>query len=363
MAYLRLLVQADDGLAFERIINLPKRGLGDTTLQRLHQFAREQGISLPKAARFAIEQDTGEIQLRAGAKTALRQFFIDLDRWRLNLDTMSHVDVIKQMLDESGYTEIWLQDKSPDAQTRLENIKEFVQAISQFDTLGGFLEHVSLVLDTNNPNTDDMVTVMTLHAAKGLEFETVFLAGWEEGLFPHPRALNEAGGSGIEEERRLAYVGISRARTRAIISYAYQRRQPQGWQSAQPSRFIREIPSEVVIHQNPGGGDVRDMLVHEVTATMMHDIRAHQPNGGHRSAWASGGGSAHLYSAAAEKALRPKAARPESMLVTHSFKTGDVVSHEKFGQGKVLAFEGDKLLIQFEAHGLKKIIASFVDLV
>jgi DNA helicase-2/ATP-dependent DNA helicase PcrA len=363
MAYLRLLVQSDDGLAFERIINLPKRGLGDTTLQRLHQFAREQGISLPKAARFATEQTTDEIPLRAAARTALTQFFVDLDRWRSSLETMSHVDVVKQMLDESGYTGMWMQDKSPDAAGRVENIKEFVQAISQFETLGGFLEHVSLVLDTNNPNTDDMVTLMTLHAAKGLEFETVFLAGWEEGLFPHPRALGETGGSGLEEERRLAYVGISRARTRAIISYAYQRRQPQGWQSAQPSRFIREIPIEVVIHQNPGGSDVRDNQMYGITANSIRDQGREQYGresraSSDRQPW---GNSSHLYDSTAAKALKPRSAQPESLLTTHSFKTGDRVSHDKFGQGAVLAFEGDKLLIQFETHGLKKIIASFVD--
>ena len=367
MAYLRLLVQSDDGLAFERIINLPKRGLGDTTLQRLHQFAREQGISLPKAARFATEQTTDEISLRAAARAALKQFFVDLDRWRAALETMSHVDVVKQMLDESGYTGMWMQDKSPDAAGRVENIKEFVQAISQFETLGGFLEHVSLVLDTNNPNTDDMVTLMTLHAAKGLEFETVFLAGWEEGLFPHPRALAEVGGTGLEEERRLAYVGISRARTRAIISYAYQRRQPQGWQSAQPSRFIREIPTEVVIHQNPGGGDVRDNQMYGITASSMRDQGNSQYGqqygrdsraSSDRQPW---GNSSHLYDSAAVKALKPRSVQAESLLVTHSFKTGDRVIHEKFGQGAVLAFEGDKLLIQFETHGLKKIIASFVD--
>jgi DNA helicase-2/ATP-dependent DNA helicase PcrA len=205
-----------------------------------------------------------------------------------------------------------------------------------------------------------------LHAAKGLEFEIVFLAGWEEGLFPHPRALGEAGGTGLEEERRLAYVGISRARKRAIISYAYQRRQPQGWQSAQPSRFIREIPTEVVIHQNPGGGDARQNQ-YGITASSMRDQGSNHYGSQHgresravtdRQPW---GNSSHLYDGAAEKALKPRAAQAESLLTTHSFKTGDRVSHEKFGQGNVLAFEGDKLLIQFETHGLKKIIASFVD--
>ena len=263
---------------------------------------------------------------------------------------------------------MWLNDKSPDAAGRLENIKEFVQAISQFDTLAGFLEHVSLVLDTNNPNTDDMVTVMTLHAAKGLEFETVFLAGWEEGLFPHPRALSEVGGAGLEEERRLAYVGISRARTRAIISYAYQRRQPQGWQSAQPSRFIREIPNDVVIHQNPDGGDARHNQMYGITASSMRDLGSHSygaqynrelRSSNNRQPW--GNSSSHLYDHAAAKALQPRVVQAESLLATHSFKTGDRVRHEKFGCGNVLAFEGDKLLIQFETHGLKKIIASFVD--
>ncbi|MDP3372080.1 MAG: UvrD-helicase domain-containing protein [Candidatus Paracaedibacteraceae bacterium] len=377
MAYLRLLVQADDGLAFERIINLPRRGIGDTTLQRLHQFAREQGISLPKAARFATEETTDEIPLRGASRTALRQFFVDLDRWRLSLETMSHTDVIKQMLDESGYTNMWLQDKSPDAAGRLENIKEFVQAISQFETLGGFLEHVSLVLDTNNPNTDDMVTLMTLHAAKGLEFDTVFLAGWEEGLFPHPRALGEAGGHGIEEERRLAYVGISRARKRALISYAYQRRQPQGWQSAQPSRFIREIPSSVVVHINPGGTDANDFGPNKSSSygNRGDNYGAGQYNGGYerpvtavnmrdeygnKKSYYKDNQSSN-YNPAAAKALTPRTAKAELLSVNHTFKTGDRVFHEKFGQGDVLAFEGDKLLIQFDANGLKKIIASFVE--
>lgn len=377
MAYVRLLVQSDDGLAFERIINLPRRGIGDTTLQRLHQFAREQGISLPRAARFAVDDASDEIQLRGASKTALRQFFVDLDRWRLCLETMDHVEVIKLMLDESGYTGMWLNDKSPDAAGRVENIKEFVQAISQFDSLAGFLEHVSLVLDTNNPNTDDMVTIMTLHGAKGLEFDTIFLGGWEEGLFPHPRALGEAGGHGIEEERRLAYVGLSRARKRVLISYAYQRRQPQGWQSAQPSRFIREIPSDVVVHLNPGGLNAQSPNnygnhSHGTTATNMRDTygnnngRNTYGNGNsygrennYKKASYDNGSSA--YNPAAAKALAPRTSKAMPLTISHAFKTGDRVFHEKFGEGNVLAFEGDKLLIQFDANGLKKIIASFVD--
>ena len=359
LAYVRVLVQPDDGLAFERIINLPRRGIGDTTLQRLHAFARAQGISLPKAARFIIEQNTHEIPLQTKARAALRQFFDDLDRWRNALQVQSHVDVIQIMLDESGYTGVWLSEKSPDAAGRLENLKELVQALAQFETLGGFLEHVSLVLDANTDNTDDMVTLMTLHAAKGLEFDTVFLAGWEEGLFPHPRALAESNGSGLEEERRLAYVGVSRARVRVNISYAYQRRAPQGWQSAQPSRFIREIPEDVVVHQNPSGLDAhRDMA-----PVMSHHLqnKNNWSNPASREAHFYQDKSSYTPKSSYGNALKQRVPVAESMHVTHSFKTGDRVMHAKFGGGVVLAFEGDKLLIQFEEGGLKKIIADFVE--
>jgi DNA helicase-2/ATP-dependent DNA helicase PcrA len=201
---------------------------------------------------------------------------------------------------------------------------------------------------------------MTLHAAKGLEFDTVFLAGWEEGLFPHPRSLAELNGTGVEEERRLAYVGLSRARKRAIVSYAYSRRAPQGWQSAQPSRFIFEIPSEVVVHHKVGGLDAYDGGSHNNIHAFPNESRSLYNNP--RPQYAGNGsrfdGRKSSYPAAKPRTINSKDAL--STLVTHSFKTGDRVFHDKFGGGNVVAFEGDKLLIQFDANGLKKIIADFV---
>lgn len=342
LAYLRFLSQPDDALAFERIINIPKRGIGDTTIQRLHTFARSQGISLPTAARFAAEQQLEDVPIQKKARAALCQFFLDFDRWRALLETQPFVDVIKTLLDESGYTGMWLLDKTPESTGRLENIKEFVQALTQFESLVGFLEHVSLVLDTNNNSDDEMVTLMTLHGAKGLEFDTVFLAGWEEGLFPHPRSFSQEYNIGIEEERRLAYVGISRARKRSIISYAYRRRAPQGWQMAQPSRFIYEIPQDITVHFAPTGSPIE-----KKNSSGINDF---------------GGSFNQSKSISMYPISQNKQAKKDSisLITTHSFKTGENVFHEKFGDGKVIAFEGDKLLIQFPELGVRKIIANFV---
>ena len=310
LAYLRLVIQGDDGLAFERIINTPRRGIGQTTIQTMHILAREQGISLPRAARYYSQTARGAVG------TNLRQFFENLDRWRSLLDTEPHVEVVKMILDESGYTTMWREDKSADAPGRLENLKELVTAIGQFQYLPGFLEHVSLVMENNQQSQQDMVNLMTLHAAKGLEFETVFLAGWEENLFPHPRALHESGQAGLEEERRLGYVGISRARQRAIISYALQRRMYQGgFQMAIPSRFIKELPDAHMLH------------VHANGQTSQHR-------------------NTQLHSAA-----------PKTL---HNFEIGDRVFHQKFGYGEILDFDGDKVGIDFEHSGHKKIIADFI---
>jgi len=311
LAYFRLVVQGDDGLAFERIINNPRRGIGQTTVQTMHILAREQGISLPRAARYYAQTTA-----RGAIGTNLRQFFENLDRWRSLLETDPHVEVVKMILDESGYTAMWRQDKSADAPGRLENLKELVTAIGQFQYLPGFLEHVSLVMENNQQSQQDMVNLMTLHAAKGLEFDTVFLAGWEENLFPHPRTLNESGQAGLEEERRLGYVGISRARQRAIISYALQRRMYQGgWQMAIPSRFIKEIPNAHMQHIHANGQESQQQ-------------------------------NAQIHSAA-----------PKTL---HSFEIGDRVFHQKFGYGEILSFDGEKVDIDFDHGGHKKIIADFI---
>ncbi len=317
LAYLRLVVQPDDGLAFERIVNTPRRGIGQTSIQAMHMLAREQGISLPRAARYYAESVA-----RGAAGTNLRQFFANLDRWRALLETDPHSEVVKIILDESGYTTFWRQDKSADAPGRLENLKELVHAIEEFQSIPGFLEHVSLVMDNNQQNQQDMVSLMTLHAAKGLEFDTVFLAGWEENLFPHPRAMQDNGQAGLEEERRLGYVGISRARQRAFITYCLQRRLYQGgWQMAVPSRFIKEIPTAHVDHIQANGTTLRKGHISARTAPSISSVIP---------------------------------------LTLHGFEIGDRVFHQKFGQGKIINLEGDKADIEFDHAGPKKIIVDFI---
>ncbi len=324
LAYLRLLVQPDDGLAFERIINVPKRGIGNTTVQAIHILAREQGISLSRAARYYAE--TAE---KGAARVPLRKFFLDMDRWRSLLDQEPHVEVAKIVLDESGYTAMWREDKSADAPGRLENLKELVRALQEFEYIQGFLEHVSLVMDNNQQAEREVVSLMTLHSAKGLEFNVAFLAGWEEGLFPHPRALQDSGDSALEEERRLGYVGISRARKKAVVTYCFQRRMHQGWQTAIPSRFIKEIPLAHSVHINANGGEVSAAPASFHRAPVV-DFRNSKPS------------------------------FLDKTITLHSFQIGDRVFHQKFGYGEVMELEGDRLDIEFDEAGSKKIIADFV---
>lgn len=316
LAYLRLIVHPDDGLAFERVINTPKRGIGTASLQLIHMYAREQAISVSKAARILCETD----EIRGGARTSLRKFFMDLDRWREQAGRVTHIDIAKIVLDESGYTSMWMEDKSADAPGRLENLKELVKALEAFESLQSFLEHVSLVMDNAQVGKEDMISLMTLHSAKGLEFDTVFLAGWEEGLFPHPRSMDENGQEGLEEERRLAYVGLTRAQRRSIVTFCLNRRSYQGWQFATPSRFIQELPPEHIIVVKPNGNQTQ--------------------------------------------ALQETVSEDEESYITlntsHGIRMDDRVFHQKFGYGQVLSVEGDQLHVNFDKAGLKKVMASFV---
>ena len=240
VAYLRVIAQPDDDMAFERIVNLPRRGIGPATMQILHGLARARRISLTASVVRLL--DTDELQPRA--RTNLRGLFEDCERWRGLADTAPPAELAAQVLDESGYTAMWKASKALEAPGKLDNLKELVAALDDYDSLGDFLEHVSLVMDNVASNDGEKVTLMTLHSAKGLEFDTVFLPGWEEGLFPHPRALDEGGTGGLEEERRLAYVGLTRARRRVLVSFASSRRLYGQWQSAVPSRFIGELPPD-----------------------------------------------------------------------------------------------------------------------
>jgi len=339
LAYLRLVHQSADSLAFERIVNLPRRGIGDTSLRALHRLGRQQTISLVESARRLVETD----ELRPAARRALIGFLGDLDRWRGFAETLSHVELTERVLDESGYTAMWQADRSPDAPGRLENLKELVVAMAEFENLGGFLEHVSLVMEAAEDDSAEKVSLMTLHSAKGLEFDYVFLPGWEEGVFPHQRALDESGGAGLEEERRLAYVGLTRARLRAFVSYAANRRIHGLWQSLIPSRFVDELPKGAV-----------ERFV---------DAGLYGSGGG-------GSGGGEWPRGLAEPMRRPMrgfSRGPEPRLVTastssggRSYAVGQRVFHLKFGYGSVTAAEGDKLEIAFDKAGSKRVMASFV---
>ena len=319
LAYMRIVVQPNDSLAFERIVNTPKRGLGTSTLQTLHQYARMEEISLTEATLRLIETD----ELRGKARTALQGLLYDISRWRKQLDTTPHGELARIILDESGYTAMWQADKSPEAPGRLENLKEFANAIDEFESLPLFLEHVSLVMENTSGTSSEMVNIMTLHSAKGLEFNTVFLAGWEEGIFPHPRAMGEKGDAGLEEERRLAYVGITRARERAIITFAANRRVHNQWQASSPSRFIQELPPEHT-EQVKVGGQAHPFI-----------RRVSVPK------------------------LREKEALPRPLIETE-FHLNQRVFHMKFGYGRILLIEGDKLEIDFDHTGIKKVMKSFL---
>ncbi|MDD9329538.1 MAG: 3'-5' exonuclease, partial [Bartonella sp.] len=240
LAYLRVVVQPADDLAFERIINIPKRGLGDATLRHLYNSARARSIPLFVAAAEIIATD----ELKPKIRNALRDVVENFYRWQSMLQQTPHTELAETILDDSGYTAMWQEDRSPEAPTRLENLKEMIRSMEQFENLRSFLEHVSLVMDSESSENMNAVNIMTLHSAKGLEFETVFLPGWEEGLFPHQRSLDEGGRSGLEEERRLAYVGITRAKKHLHIWCVFNRRIHGLWQSTIPSRFLNELPEE-----------------------------------------------------------------------------------------------------------------------
>ena len=321
VAYLRVIAQAGDDLAFSRIVNLPKRGLGPATTDKVQRLAGEKRIPLTAAARRLA----GGSELKAKAKATLAALLDDFERWRGLLGSLSHVKVAETMLDESGYRALWLDAKTPDAPGRLDNLKELTVALEEFVDLQEFLEHVSLVMEIEGGEGGEKVSLMTLHGAKGLEFETVFLPGWEEGLFPHQRALAEAGEGGLEEERRLAYVGLTRARSLAIVSFAASRRIHGRWVSAYPSRFIGELPAENIERSADQG----------------------LFGGGH-------GGRPEV------PAFPPGRRRDTDKIAEELLAPGRRVFHEKFGYGRILARDGDKLEIAFDKAGDKKVMASFV---
>jgi len=333
VAYMRAAVQPADDLAFERIVNVPRRGVGEAALRSMHEAARADGIPLAAAAAKLIA--TGG--LRGKVKEQVGELLRGLVRWKQQAESEGHVLAVATMLDESGYTTMWQQDKSPEARGRLDNLKELVRALADFETLAGFLDHVSLVMENDEDANGDRVNLMTLHGAKGLEFDTVFLPGWEEGLFPNQRALDEGGLKSLEEERRLAYVGLTRARRRAIVSHAANRRIYANWQTSIPSRFVDELPEDQV--ERAGSAALaRDARVAAAT-TFSGQFPLVARRTRTMEAW--------------EQPARP--ARADAIPV------GARVFHQKFGYGVVKAADEDKLDVAFDKAGEKRVLDRFLE--
>jgi len=350
IAYLRVLNSPDDDLAFERILNVPKRGLGPATVKAIHQLARTRITSMYDAAQLIVETD----EIKPKARKSLSGLLSDFGRWRSNIEVLPHSELAEIILDESGYMDMLVRDKSLEAPGRLENLKELITGLGDFDNLQGFLEHVSLVMENKENYTEDKVSLMTLHAAKGLEFETVFLPGWEEGLFPHQRSLDEDGLSGLEEERRLAYVGITRAKKEAVILYAANRRVYNQWQNSLPSRFVDELSA--------------GSIDHICNQEFNFDIGTHNSQESSGSNRVQETNNIPLVSpqergfASDGTVLVGEASIGSSSPNESKFEIGFRIFHQKFGYGKVLALDGNKLEVDFEKAGIKKVIDSFVDL-
>jgi ATP-dependent DNA helicase UvrD/PcrA len=404
LAYLRVIAQPADDLAFERIVNVPKRGLGDAAVQMLHDHARKTRIPLYEAAAAVSATD----EMKPKPRLALRDLMASFARWRGKVDAMPHNELAEIVLDESGYTQMWQNDKSADAAGRLENLKELVRSMEEFENLQGFLEHISLVMDRDSGNSEQAVNIMTLHSAKGLEFDTVFLPGWEEGLFPHQRSLDESGRNGLEEERRLAHVGLTRARKRAKIYFATNRRIHGLWTTTVPSRFLDELPEAHVEVKEPAGGtggfgmsgygasrfdDANSFGSGYTTpgwqrAQKAKDARKGGCNEGGSPKYVPdgifnqdeeyaepsppppGGGRSAAKGrregvASARKAHAPLTIEGElvakSTGATSAFDVGARVFHQKFGNGNVTAVDGNKLTIRFDHAGEKRVVDSFVE--
>jgi len=345
LAYLRVVAQGDDDLAFERIINKPKRGLGDASIQALHNHARAADLPLLMAAEELGASD----ELAPRARSALSDLAKSFAHWQQQAALLPQAELAEIVLDESGYTDALKADKSPEAAGRLENLKELVRSMEEFESLAAFLEHVSLVMELENNDSEDRLNLMTLHAAKGLEFETVFLPGWEEGLFPSQRTMDEKGNAGLEEERRLAYVGLTRAKKRIFVSFAANRRVHGQWQSALPSRFIGELPEAHI-----------DSVANEGFYGNYGSFRENQEFG---STYSSPGW--RRAQEARAQARGPSIIEATAKVVASAtgvakFGNGERVFHQKFGYGRVVAVEGNKLLVDLEKAGSKRVMDGFV---
>ncbi|WP_370320419.1 ATP-dependent helicase [Oricola sp.] len=382
MAYFRVVAQPADDLAFERIVNTPKRGLGDASVRLIHDYGRARNIPMLAAANEIVQTE----EMKPKPRAALRELVENFERWQERLENTPHHQLAEEILDESGYTAMWQADRSAEAPGRLENLKELIRSMEEFESLRAYLEHVSLVMDTEQNASDDKVSIMTLHSAKGLEFETVFLPGWEEGLFPHQRALDEGGRSGLEEERRLAYVGLTRAKLNCHIWFVSNRRIHGLWQATVPSRFLDELPAahcDVAEQSSDYGGygsygGSRFDRVDPFTTNRSSPgwQRAQQNrNSGTAQNWGSrsgvgveriGYGETDSGYGAGRKSVKGRTIEGELVAKSVSdtpsaFSKGDRVFHMKFGNGNVVAVEGNKLTVDFDKAGQKRVLDGFVE--
>ncbi|MFK8034031.1 MAG: ATP-dependent helicase [Hyphomicrobiales bacterium] len=362
LAYFRVTLQPADDLAFERIANTPRRGLGDATLNLLHAYARSREMPLLQAAQELCQTE----ELKPKPRKALSNLVANFNRWREQVDHLPHTEIAEIILDESGYTEMWQNDRSADAPGRLENLKELIRSMEEFESLGGFLEHISLVMDVDTEQGYDAVSIMTLHSSKGLEFDTVFLPGWEEGLFPHQRALDESGKSGLEEERRLAYVGLTRAKKTAKIWFVSNRRIHGTWQSSIPSRFLDELPEEHAEvndggtnyggygSSNSGYGASRFDTA-DTFQTGSYSTPGWQRAQKHRNS------ENYKRNNAGPRTIEGELVAKSSTPGTSAFALGERVFHMKFGYGQVAQIDGNKLTVDFDKAGRKKVVDSFLE--
>jgi len=370
LAYLRLVAQSSDDLAFERIINTPKRGLGEATLRLIHEAGRRLNKPLLATCAELVKTDALKPKLRS----TVAQLVEDFRRWYNMLDKMPHTELAETILEESGYSAMWQNDRSVEAPGRLENLKELIRSMEEFESLRAFLEHVSLVAETERSENLDAVSIMTLHSAKGLEFDSVFLPGWEDGLFPHQRSLEEGGRSGLEEERRLAYVGLTRAKKNLTILFVSNRRVHGQWQNTSPSRFLDELPAEhieIVETDNMGFGSYGRSSF-ERSDPFDNDYqtpgwqRAREKAQAGRDDHATGRATKFFYGETPSQWGGAKMIEGEIIGKGHKnkpvlFDVGERVFHNKFGYGNIVGIDGDKLTIDFDKAGQKRVVDAYVE--